>query len=235
MGMAVVIDVRDTVAPGAIDEAFDWLRFVDATFSTYKPDSEISRLSRGALTVGDAQADVRDVLERCAELHRATNGYFDARASGTLDPSGLVKGWAVEHAVAMLERAGAANFAVYAGGDVAVRGCPGPGRPWQIGIRHPLFEDRLAGVVAGERLAIATSGSYARGDHVVDPHTGQPAEGLLSITITGADLGTADAYATAAFAMGVNGAHWAASLDGYEAMAILPDETTLTTPGFPAV
>jgi thiamine biosynthesis lipoprotein len=232
MGMAVVIDVRDEIDPSATDSVVDWLHVVDARFSTYKPDSEISQIERSELAVDDAHPDVRNVLARCDQLRRATGGYFDARANGRLDPSGLVKGWAVERAVTMLERAGARSFAIYAGGDVALRGCPRPGEPWKVGIRHPRLAERVAAVVACERLAIATSAAYARGDHVVDPHTGRAADGLLSITITGPDLGTADAYATAAFAMGSKGAHWAAGLAGYEAMAMLPDDTMLTTPGF---
>ncbi|HEY1366743.1 MAG TPA: FAD:protein FMN transferase [Gaiellaceae bacterium] len=74
----------------------------------------------------------------------------------------------------------------------------------------------------------------ARGEHVLDPHTRRPPRGVLSVTITGPDLATADAYATAAFAMGAAGPHWTARLRGYEAMTILSDERVLSTPGFPA-
>lgn len=234
MGMAILIDLRDSgVAAGAVDAAFDWFRLVDERFSTYRPDSEVSRIERGDLEIGDAHEDVSTVFARCDELRRATGGYFDARAGGGLDPSGYVKGWAVERAAAGLEEAGARNFAIYAGGDIAIRGRPLPEERWLVGIRHPRIADQVAAVVTGRDLAIATSGAYARGEHVIDPHTGQGATGLLSITITGPDLATADAYATAAFAMGATGAHWAAGLDGYEAMAILPNDTTLTTSGFP--
>ena len=108
-----------------------------------------------------------------------------------------------------------------------------PDDRWHVGIRHPRRADRVAAVVEAGDLAIATSGAYARGDHVLDPHTGLPPEGLLSVTITGPELATADAYATAAFAMGAAGPAWTARLDGYEAMSILTSETVLSTPGFP--
>lgn len=83
--------------------------------------------------------------------------------------------------------------------------------------------------------AIATSGSYERGQHIVDPHTVTAPEGVLSVTIVGPDLATADAYATAAYAMGRNGPDWTAILPalGYEAMTILDDATVLMTPAFP--
>jgi len=236
MGMGVVVDVRDPEVEGAAaDDVFDWLRFVDDTFSTYKPESEICRLDRGELTVADAHPDVVDVLERCEELRHGTRGYFDARAGGSLDPSGLVKGWAVDRAAEILEQAGARNFAVYAGGDIIVRGRPLPEERWHVGIRHPQHTDQVAAIVEAGDLAVATSGAYARGEHVLDPHTGRPPTGLLSVTITGPLLATADAYATAAFAMGSQGPAWTAQLDGYEALSILASETTLSTPGFPAL
>jgi FAD:protein FMN transferase len=236
MGMAIVVDVRDRhVDEAAVDAAFDWFKFVDGTFSTFKPESEICRIDSGELALEDAHADVVEVLTRCDELREETDGYFDARACGRLDPSGLVKGWSVDRAAGMLEQAGGRNFAIYAGGDVAVRGRPLPEERWLVGIRHPRLADRVAAVVDPGGRAVATSGSYARGDHVLDPHTGIPAEGLASITLVGRDLATTDAFATAAFAMGLRGPEWVAGLEGYEAMAIFADETAVSTAGFPAV
>jgi FAD:protein FMN transferase len=236
MGMGIVVDVRDgDVGRAPVDEVFDWLRFVDETFSTYRAESDISRLERGELALADAHEEVGEVLERCDELREETRGYFDSRAGGSLDPSGLVKGWAVDRAARILEGAGARNFAIYAGGDVIVRGRPSTADRWHIGVRHPRRADRVAAVIEAGDLAIATSGAYARGDHVLDPHTGRPPSGLLSVTITGPDLATADAYATAAFAMGAGGPSWTARLEGYEAMSILESDTVLSTPGFPAV
>jgi thiamine biosynthesis lipoprotein len=236
MGMGIVVDVRDPhVEEADVDRVFEWLRLVDERFSTYKPGSEICRIGRQELMLDDAHPDVRAVLARCETLRGETHGYFDARAGGALDPSGLVKGWAVDRAATVLEAAGARNFALYAGGDVIVRGSPEPGGCWHVGIRHPLHADRIAAVVEAHDLAIATSGAYARGDHVVDPHTGRPPVGLLSVTITGPDLATADAYATAAFAMGDRGPGWTGRLTGYEAMSITSAGLVLTTPGFPVV
>jgi FAD:protein FMN transferase len=231
MGMPIVVDVRgDDTATDDLERMFGWLHWVDRTFSTYREDSEISRLERGELELGDADPDVGWVLERCEELRHETNGYFDARASGRLDPSGLVKGWAVDRAVDRLRAAGIASFAVSAGGDMRVAG-----GPWRVGIEHPLQRQSLAAVLDVSDLAVATSAAYARGDHVVDPHSGRPPAGVLSVTVVGPDLATADAYATAAFAMGADGPHWTATLDGYEALTIMADETVLTTGGFPGV
>ena len=207
---------------------FDWLHRVDETFSTYKDGSEISRLRRGELDPADASDDVRFVLHRCRELRDETAGYFDIDAVG-LDPSGYVKGWAVERAAAILDRAGSSDYAINAGGDIRTRG------RWRIGIQHPLESQAVAKVVEADDLAIATSGAYERGEHVRDPHTGAAPVGILSVTVTGPDLATADAYATAAYAMGPRRAiDWTARLRGYEALTILADGRVLATPGFPS-
>jgi thiamine biosynthesis lipoprotein len=236
MGLPVVVDVRDDAEAGpALDQLFDWLRWVDATFSTFKEDSEISRINRGGLHREDAHPDVRQVLDRCDRLRDETDGYFDMRApNGSIDPAGLVKGWAIDRAAAILDGAGLHNYAVSGGGDMRVLGRAIPDLAWRIGIQHPLERHEVAAVVETTDLAIATSGAYARGDHVWNPHSGGAPRGILSVTIVGPELGTADAYATAAFAMGPERApHWTARLRGYEAMTILADETVFKTGGFP--
>jgi thiamine biosynthesis lipoprotein len=233
MGMPVVVDIRDEVVEGdALERMFDSLRFADATFSTYKDDSEISRLNRGELALADAHPDVRDVLDHCEALRVETDGYFDVRAAAAdaIDPSGLVKGWAVDRAAAILIDAGLRNFA----GDMRLRGRAVPESCWSVGIQHPLEPGSITAVVEANDLAVATSGAYERGDHVLDPHTRRPPVGVLSVTIVGPELATADAYATAAFAMGEAGVNWSSRLRGYEAMTILADKRVLSTPGFPA-
>jgi FAD:protein FMN transferase len=210
MGMPVRVD-------GEIDAArvFAWLRWVDATFSTYRPDSEISRLDRGERF--EPHPLVAEVLARCEELRVETGGWFDARAGGRLDPSGYVKGWAVERAAAF----GRGRFLIDAGGDVVLRGT------WRVGIRHPYERDKLAAAVSLTDCAVATSGTYERGPHIIDPRTRRPATGVSSVTVIGRDLGTVDAYATAAFATG--DPRWAA---GLAAMTIVGDRvfTTATWP-----
>ena len=225
MGMPIVVAARDGDVP---DEVFDWFRHVDETFSVFKEKSEVSRIRRGELALADASAEVQHVFARCEELRTETQGFFDVDAVG-LDPSGFVKGWSVDEGTAILDRAGLEEYAINAGGDIRVRG------RWTIGIQHPRDAKAIAKVVEGTDLAVATSGAYERGEHVRDPHTGAAPDGILSVTVTGPDLGTADAYATAALAMGARRAPgWTARLRGYEAMTILADGRVLSTPGFPS-
>lgn len=237
MGTVVSFDVRDGSRAGerAVEQAVAWLHEADARFSTYQDDSEIRRLDRGELSLSEASADVRWVLDRCAALKAATGGFFDAQAAGSLDPSALVKGWAIERAADMLAAAGCRSFCISGGGDLVLRGGALPEDTWRVGIQHPDDRRAVAGVIAVGDLAVATSGTYERGEHLIDPTTGRPPTGVVSVTVVGPDLGTADAYATAAFAMGLAGPRWTLSLGGYEAMTILADDAVLCTPGFPSL
>jgi thiamine biosynthesis lipoprotein len=236
MGTAISLDLRDrAVSPAAVDAMFDHLRDVDARFSTYRQDSEISRLGRGEMSLDSCSPDVSEVLERCEALRELSRGYFDIRAhrsDGGLDPSGFVKGWAAEGAAGILDAGGARNYCLNAGGDVITRGEPEPGRPWRVGIRHPELPDKLATVLETRDLAVATSGAYERGEHIIDPHTGQEPDGLLSFTVVGPKLSVADAYATAAYARGRDGINWIADLAGYAGCMITAERRRVWTPEF---
>lgn len=236
MGTAISLDLRDhSTSPAAVDAAFDHLLDIDRRFSTWKPDSEISRLGQGELSAAECSPDVRFVLQRCEQLRTLTRGFFDIRGhrlDGRLDPSGFVKGWAAESAAGILDAAGARNFCLNAGGDIIARGESEPGRPWRIGVRHPELPDRLATVIEARDIAVATSGGYERGDHIIDPHRGRPPSDLLSMTVVGPNLSEADAYATAAFAMGPEGLTWIDSLPGYAGCMITAERRLVWTPGF---
>lgn len=124
-----------------------------------KPESEISRIRTGELEPGGASEEAQSVLALCEELRQETGGYFDARRCSPegLDPSGVVKGWAVDGAAAILDRASLRDYAVNAGGDIRTRG------RWQIGIQHPTERAAVAKVVDASDIAIATSGPLLRG------------------------------------------------------------------------
>ncbi len=215
MGTTVSIDARDVgISREVLAAAVARLREIEARFSTYQPDSEISRIDRGELDPADAHPEVREVLAACEVLRAQTGGAFDARYGGRLDPSGYVKGWAGSEAAAVLRAAGATRFMLNLGGDIACAGEPEPGVPWRVGVRDPADPARMMLVLAVRDGAVATSGRYERGEHLRDPRTGRPATRWDSITVTAPDLSTADAYATAAFVMGDTGPAWVAGQDG---------------------
>jgi thiamine biosynthesis lipoprotein len=236
MGMAISIDVRDAVAgtPG-LAGVLEWFDHVDRTFSTYRPDSPIARIGRGELAIADAETEVREVLLACEALRRRTSGIFDAFAvpapNGTaLDPSGYVKGWSVDRAVRILTDAGLRDFCINAGGDVRIHGHAAPGTPWTIGIRHPEDPRALVAIVrASGSVAVATSATYERGAHIIDPRTGQRTTALASATVIGPDLGTTDAYATTAFILGTGALDWIACQPIHETILVTHDGRLLAS------
>jgi FAD:protein FMN transferase len=243
MGMPVSIHLRGTADPGrrqaAVDAVFAELRTVDRIFSTYRDGSDISRLRRGEVTVERCDPLVAEVAALCERATRATAGYFDAWRPGPdsvirFDPTGLVKGWAVERATRHLADLGADDYYLNAGGDIALGRAAEPGEPapgWRIAVEDP---DQAGAVVAVLQLAegaVATSGTAHRGQHIVDPHSGQPVAALRSVTVTGPSLLWADVLATAAFARGTDAIWWFAWPPGYDALAIAPDGRTTATPG----
>jgi len=231
MGTVFSFTVRDP-GPGtgeALRRIVARLHRIDEVFSTYRPSSDISRLGRAELTLAQCDPAVAEVLERCREVAAETDGWFTDRPGGRLDPSGWVKGWAVEEASRALRAAGSEQHSVSGGGDVQT--CGGP---WRIGIAHPLRPDALAAVVTGRDLAVATSGTAERGSHILDPHTGHPATALASLTLVGDRLARTDARTTAAFAMGPDRAlAWVEERPGIEALAVLPDAALRWTTGLP--
>ena len=232
MGTIVSLDVRGPASAATLEGAVNVLRDADTRYSPYLADSELSRLARGELEERECSAELRHVLALADDLCRTSDGYFDVRhhrPDGRLDPSGLVKGWATEKAAHVLDAAGLHSYCLNVGGDVIARGGPEQGRGWRVGIRHPGDASRLARALEVRDLAVATSGSYERGDHIWDPHTGTPAADWASVTVVGPSLTYADVYATAAFAMGRRGLAWVAAHPRYGAYGIDTDEQATWT------
>ena len=233
MGTAFTVDIReDGNWVDAIRDVVVWLHHVDTVFSTYKPDSDISRIQRGELRIADAHPDVRTVLDLCVHVQASTDGYFTATPAGKVDPTGLVKGWAIERAIDLLRDHRAINYAVNGGGDLQVAGESAPGRPWRVGIADPHDKTRVLNVVTGRDFAVATSGTSERGSHIINPSTHCTPVGYASATVIGASLTYADAYATAAFVMGTEALSWARTIDGYEAMLVSENGATCTSAGW---
>ncbi|MBN1174140.1 MAG: FAD:protein FMN transferase [Micromonosporaceae bacterium] len=237
MGTSISLHITDSFENDYLaycsDEVFTWLRSVEQQFSTYRPDSEISHLRRGEMRLSECSLEVRAVVDHCTQLWSTTDGYFDAYATGVLDPSGFVKGWAVQAASDRLVAAGCTNHCINAGGDIRARGSTFPGHPWRVSIQHPLESIPLSWVVAGTDLAVATSSMYERGRHIINPREGRPSTDLRAVTVVGPDLGMADGYATAAVAMGLPALAWLAALADHEAAVITDDGRCFRSDGLP--
>jgi thiamine biosynthesis lipoprotein len=239
MGTVVTIDVhfdsavaKSEVYP-RIARARAILQRADALFSTWKPDSPISCIRRGELRQEEAPLPVGAVLLACEEARQVSNGWFDPWAMpGGLDPSGYVKGWAAQRALEALVRPGVSGAIVNAAGDIATFGHPEGGGRFRIGIVDPQAPRKLACVVEIDG-AIATSGTHERGPHLIDPHSGEARCRVGSASVTGPDLGLADALATALAVIGEDGLSVVDRLDGYEGLVIARDGSWISTTKFP--
>jgi thiamine biosynthesis lipoprotein len=233
MGTVFSIDVRDAGNwQEAVHDVVAWLHRVDDVFSSYQDSSDISRLRRARLDVAQADEHVAEVLDLCVQVQRETGGYFSPLWNGALDPTGLVKGWAIERAEEIIRDHGSRNHAVSGGGDMQVAGESAPGKPWRVGITDPADRTRVLTVVEGRDFAVATSGVGERGEHILNPFTGRPPAGVTGVTVVGRSLTRVDAYATAAFAMGNAAVDWLESQPGYEGLVVAEDGTTRSTSGF---
>ncbi|WP_188941545.1 FAD:protein FMN transferase [Nakamurella endophytica] len=225
---------RDAAAHRAWDAVLAQLRHVDRVFSTYRDDSWVSRLRRGEVTPTDCPAEVREVLALGATAERDSGGAFSVYLPGPdgrrrLDPSGVVKGWAVERAAAALAGLDDTDFCLSAGGDLTCHTDPGR-PPWRIGIEDPADPARVLAVVPVVTGAVATSGTAHRGAHLVDARTGRPPTGVRSVTVLAPRLTDADIDATAAYALGADAAEWLATRPGRTALVVRADGSTTTVP-----
>jgi len=236
MGITVTLDVRDPdVSQSRLESAFATavavLHEADRVFSTYDPDSSISRLRRGTAVLGECPPDVADVLTVCDVAYAQTDGWFDAWAMpGGVDPTGLVKGWAAQRALRALTQHGIRHAVVSAAGDLAVTGNASgldDGSGWRVGVLDPADSARVFDSLRVTGTGVATSASYERGPLAIDPDTRQPVQRLASATVVSPDLALADAYATAAMAHGPDALRWLERLTGARAIFVTLDGRVL--------
>lgn len=239
MGTIVTIDVHDQdgIEPMQLwphlEEARAELQLADQIFSTWREDTPISRLRRGEFGLDEAPPEMTEVFEQCLVARSLSGGWFDPWAMpGGVDPTGYVKGWAAQRALSVIASSGVTGAVVNAAGDVAIFGGPSPDAAFRIGIQNPAIQKTLACVVEVSG-AIATSGTYERGSHLIDPHSGVASCQVASASVCGPDLGLADALATA---LAVGGKEVLAKLevlDAYDGLIIEFDGSMRATSTFP--
>jgi len=232
MGMPITIEIYKGATNAIIDSIFNYFRRVDRRFSTYKPNSEISKINNG-LPESEWSQQMKTVLSLCEETKHETSGYFDIEHNAKIDPSGLVKGWAVYNAAKMLSSKGVENFYVEAGGDIQVSGMSADKKPWAIGIRNPFNINEIIKVVSLENQGMATSGTYIRGQHIYNPHAvNQSITEVKSLSVIAANVYEADRFATAAFAMGRDGIDFIETTPGLEGYLVDDKKMATFTSGF---
>lgn len=232
MGMPITVEVVNKGAMKHIESVFDYFKEIDSRYSIYKENSEISQINNG-LPKAKWSFEMNRVLDLCEQTRRDTNGYFNIAHNGRLDPSGLVKGWAIANASDMLRRKGVNNFYIEAGGDIQVGGKDSNNKPWTIGIRSPFNIDELIKTISVSTEGVATSGTYIRGQHIYNPlKPNEEITGVRSLTVIGPNIYEADRFATAAFAMGEKGIEFIRSNPDLEGYMVTSDKVATFTSGF---
>jgi thiamine biosynthesis lipoprotein len=232
MGMPITIEIVERGAAKHFAALFEYFREVDARYSTYKKDSEISQINDG-LPGDQWSVEMKAVLALCEQTRQDTKGYFNIVHSGKRDPSGLVKGWAVSNAADRLLKEKVVNFYIEAGGDIQVHGVDATKQPWTVGIRSPFNVADIVKTIAVTSEGVATSGTYIRGQHIYDPFRPEAAiDRVKSLTVIGPNVYEADRFATTAFAMGERGIGYIESMPGLEGYMITDDALATYTSGF---
>lgn len=233
MGMPITLEILDAGAGVKdFDAAWNYFSAVDSKYSTYRKASEISKINRG-LPKPKWSREMKTVMKLCHQTKVQTSGYFDIEHSGQLNPSGLVKGWAIYNVAKILDTRGFKNYYIDAGGDVQPRGQNKDQKAWRVGIKNPFDPKEIAKIVAVSNEGLATSGTYIRGHHIYNPHKpGLLVKDVASLSVIGPNIYEADRFATAAFAMGRRGIDFIESLDGFEAYMIGSNKLATLTSGF---
>ena len=232
MGMPITIEIIDEGTKQQFNKLFAYFRRIDSRFSTYKSDSEIAKVNKGLVRTKWSE-ELKSVLDLCEQTRLDTTGFFNIIRDGKIDPSGLVKGWAINNASLLLIEQKIHNFYIEAGGDIQVHGYNRDKKPWTIGIRNPFNPDEIIKTIAVSSEGVATSGTYIRGQHIYNPFKpGEAIEDVKSLTVIGPNIYEADRYATAAFAMGERGIAFIESIAGLEGYMISSDKIATYTTGF---
>lgn len=233
MGMPVVINIVDKNATNEdVNDVFSYLHYIDEKFSTYKKNSEISKINKGELKEEDYSNDMKKILKLCEQTKKETKGYFNIKNNNYIDPSGIVKGYAINEAAKILKKRGYKNFYIEIAGDIQVFGKNENNERWKIGIKNPLNKKEIIKIINLSNMGIATSGTYERGNHIYNPWQKNPAKDIASITIIGPNIYQADRFATAAFAMGEKGIKFISTFKDLEGYMIKKDKTAVMTKGF---
>jgi thiamine biosynthesis lipoprotein len=200
MGMAISVDIPGCGNEQVFKDVFKRLNDIDKRFSPYKKESELSRFQKKQLSQKELSKEFKQVIGACKEAEKQTGGYFSAYFSGRFDPTGYVKGWAIAQAEGVIESKGFKTYCIGAGGDILARSTSE--KIWNIGIQDPEDNNKILKLLSIKNGAVATSGKYERGEHIINPKTKKPATGYISLSVIGPDIITADILATAAFAAG---------------------------------
>ncbi len=233
MGMPILVEIIDEdVKKEIFTKVFNYFKYIDAKFSTYKNTSEISLFNQKRIKYSDFSTDMKSIFKLAKKTKTETRGYFNIFNRNYCDPSGIVKGWAIFNAAKIIKQSGYKNFYIDCGGDIQTSGTKN-GKAWIVGIKNPFDQSKIVKILSVYNKGIATSGNYIRGNHIYNPKTqNELSDDVVSMTIIAKNVLDADRYATAAFAMGTKGIKFIEELSSCEGYMITKDKMAISTSGF---
>lgn len=228
MGMPISVDIPNNNDQKIFNKLFEICEDTDNRFSPYKATSELSKLWRGAIKERDSSPDMQYIISECKKYEKLTDGYFSPNFAKRFNPTGYVKAWCIQRMVDYLKSENIEIYLINAGGDIVA--ASNGTHKWDIAIANPFNTAEPIASLNVDNLCIATSGSYERGSHIINPHNGEAATELASVTIFGPKIENADVFATAVYAMGEEkGITFIKTQKAYNAIIVRPDGTITTT------
>lgn len=218
MGMPISIDIPNCKNKAVFNACWQLCAQIEVQYSPYIPTSEVSRIASGELSLQNASQSMQEIVALATTYEQTTNGYFSVYFNGAFNPTGIVKAWAIQQLALCIEANGYSTYLVNAGGDILCNSTTK--KRWQLAISNPGDPNNTIGTITADNIAIATSGSYQKGAHIYDPKAGAPTTALQNVTVIGPSIITADVYATALYAMGLNALPFAKTLQDYSCYII---------------
>lgn len=237
------------------DQQTDSVEIDPELLSLLKRSEKISEMTGGAFTpaLGNliklwgfesgspsvpAEKDIRTALNNSGDtlFELKEPGMIIKKRNVLINLSAVAKGYAVDRAYEVLKAAGVAQFLINAGGEIRVNGSN-----WTLGVQHPREKGEIIAKIKLEDISVATSGDYeqyfeqdgVKYHHILDPSTGYPAKGVMSVTVITKDVETADALATGIFVMGTEkGLKLAEQNKDFEVMIVDSEGKIHMTDGF---
>ncbi|AZZ61233.1 FAD:protein FMN transferase [Oenococcus oeni] len=216
-------EVTREVILGRAKKIHEWLVLVDHIFSPFRTNSELTLYNHRKIEMTGTNLLFQEVFALSIWAKEMTQGLFSANFVGKYNPTGAVKGWAIEKAerIQLAPLLSDPNFVAVnlnGGGDMQFSSSDKHNWQWEIGIVNPFDNKKVISCFRMKNGAIATSGTSQRGEHLFNSSTGRAIPeknfNVISSSVIGSELTYSDIWATAIATTTINDHSWLKRLSG---------------------